>query len=40
MEEEGSFDFGGPGSSERGDDLEVMGLSIDDQGMGSRKGSL
>lgn len=37
MEEEGSFDFG-PGSSERGDELEVMGLSIED--MGSRKGSL
>jgi hypothetical protein len=39
MEEEGSFDFG-PGSSEQGDELEAMGLSINDQGMGSRKGSL
>lgn len=38
MEDEGSFDFG-QGSSERGDELEVMGLSID-EGMGSRKGSL
>lgn len=37
MEDEGSFDFG-QGSSERGDELEDMGLSI--EGMGSRKGSL